>query len=215
MGQVSKEMMNMLTEFLICEIGSKALDGITYTLITKDDKDKEKYNHYKAIRDEVTRCGYGTDEIFRVYEVSNGYIFDMDLSIAKKITAKLAIAVQKTNGVNVGNGDLIGDSPEKRRKADMIGLAKYVKHEWDEGNQMTTLALFSKNSVPYIVISAKTPKGEFISERFNAYAVRHWDIETVNARLLIPEGIRISKIEPCEILPSKTGVKFNIYIERC
>ena len=215
MADASKEMMNMLTEFLVCEIGSKALDGITYTLITKDEKDKDKYKRYLSIREEVTRCGFGNDEIFRVYEISNGYIFDMDLTIAKRITIKLAQAVQRTNGIDVGDGDLIGDAPEKRRKSDMLGLARYVKQEWDSGKTLTSVALFSKNSVPHIVISGKTPKGEYVTEKFNAYAVRHWDIETVNARMLIPAGIRIAKIEPYEVLPSKTGVRFNIYIEAC
>lgn len=215
MGQASKEMMNMLTEFLICEIGSKALDGITYALVLKDDKDKDKYKRYLSIRDEVTKCGFGNDEIFRVYEISNGYIFDMDLNIAKRITTKLAQAVQRTSGIDVGDGELIGDSPEKRRKSDMLGLARFVKQEWDSGRNMAVLALFSRNSVPHIVISGKTPKGEYVTEKFNAYAVRHWDIETINAKMLIPAGIRIAKIEPFEVLPSKTGIKFGIYIEAC
>ena len=215
MGNASKNMMNMLTEFLVCEIGSKALDGITYSMVTKEPKDKEALARYMEIRDEVTACGFGADEIFRVYEVSNGYIFDMDLNIAKKITIKLAQAVERTNGVAVGNGDLIGDSPEKRRKSDMLGLAKFIQQEYNAGRDLTEVALFSRNSVPHIIITGKSPKGEIISEKFNAYAIRHWDIETINARLLIPAGIRIARIEPYEILPSKTGVKFGMYIEGC
>lgn len=215
MGTASKEMMNLLTTFLVCEIGSKALDGITYTMVTKEPKDKENLEKYKAIREEVTRCGFNQDEVFRVYELSNGYIFDMDLNIAKRITIKLAQAVEKTNGVDVGNGDLIGDSPEKRRKSDMLGLARYIQQEYNAGNDVATVALFSRNSVPHIIITGKTPNGNIVSEKFNAYAIRHWDIETVNAKLLIPAGIRISRIEPYEILPSKTGVKFGMYIEGC
>lgn len=215
MGNASKEMMNLLTTFLVCEIGSKSLDGITYTMVTKEPKDKENLEKYMAIRDEVTKCGFNQDEVFRVYEVSNGYIFDMDLNIAKRITIKLAQAVEKTNGVNVGNGDLIGNSPEKRRKSDMLGLARYIQQEYNAGNDIANVALFSRNSVPHIIISGKTPNGNVVSEKFNAYAIRHWDIETVNAKLLIPAGIRIARIEPYEILPSKTGVKFGMYIEGC
>lgn len=205
----------MLTEFLVCEIGSKALDGITYAMVIKDQKDKERYQRYMEIREEVTKCGFSSDEIFRVYELSNGYIFDMDLNIAKNITMKLAQAVQRTNGIDVGDGDLIGDSPEKRRKSDMLGLARYVKQEYDKGRTVISVALFSRNTVPHIIISGKTPKNEMVTERFNAYAIRHWDIETVNAKLLIPAGIRIARIEPYEILPPRTGVKFAVYIERC
>ena len=205
----------MLTEFLVCEIGSKALDGITYAMVTKEKKDKDVFQRYMDIRDEVSKCGFGQDEIFRAYELSNGYIFDMDLNIAKKITIKLAQAVQKTNGVAVGDGDLIGDSPEKRRKSDMLGLARFIQQEYNKGKDLVEVALFSRNSVPHIIISGKAPNGNLVTERFNAYAIRHWDIETVNSKLLIPAGIRIARIEPFEILPSKTGVKFGMYIEKC
>lgn len=208
-------MMNLLTEFLVCEIGSKALDGITYSMVTKEPKDKEDFKRYMEIRDEVTKCGFGTDEIFRVYEVSNGYIFDMDLNIAKRITMSLAKAVEKTNGVTVGNGDLIGNSPEKRRKSDMLGLAKFMQSEFSSGNSNVEVALFSRNSVPHIIISGKAPDGRLITVKYNSYAIRHWDIEVINAKLLIPAGIRISRIEPCEILPSKTGVKFIMCLEAC
>ena len=215
MGKVSKDMMNMLTEFLVCEIGSKAIDGITYTMITKDPKNKEVIERYREIRDEVTKCGFQPDEVYRVYELSNGYLFDMDLHTAKEITIKLAQAVSKTNGVSVSDCDLIGDSPEKRRKSDMIRLAKYIQQEYNAGKNIIEVALFSKNSVPHIVITGKNERGEVISEKYQAFAIRHWDVETINAKLLIPAGIRVSKIEPYEVLPSKTGVKFAMYLEKC
>lgn len=213
MGKASTELINMMTEFLICEIGSKALDGITYAMVLKDDRDKENYKKYMAIRKEAQNCGYSTDEAFRVYEVANGYIFDMDISAAKKITAELSKAVSATNGGKTPVGDLIGNGPEKRRKSDMVGLAKYVKSEFEAGNDVIEVALFSRNSTPRIMITGIGPKNEMLTVKYNAYAIRHWDIETVNAKLLIPAGIRIAKLEPCEVLPSKTGVKFKLYLE--
>lgn len=215
MGKASKEMIDLLTGFLVCEIGGKAIDGITYAMVLKDERDSEAYNRYMQVRQEADACGFTRDEVFRVYELCNGYVFDMDLSVAKRITTKLAKAVEKSRGVNVGNGDLIGNSPETRRKQDMIALAKYVQQEYDSGKRVVEAALFSRNSVPHIIISGKDASGKLVSMKFNAYAIRHWDIETINYQLLIPAGIRISKLEPCEILPSKTGVKFNIYIEPC
>lgn len=218
MGNTSKKMMNLLSEFLINEIGSKALDGITYAMVTKDKKDRNTFIKYMEVRDEVSRCGFSKDEGFRVYEVSNGYIFDMDLNLAKAITIKLANAVQNMGGIgdiDIGDGDLIGNSPEKRRKSDMLALAKYCKQEFDKGNRVITVALFSRNSVPHIVLTGKDTNGNYVSEKYNAYAIRHWDIEIVNSKLLIPAGIRIARIEPYEILPSKTGVKFDITLEGC
>lgn len=213
MGKASSELINMLTEFLICEVGSKAVDGITYTMVLKDKKDEATYKKYMQIRKEAQNCGYSPDETFRVYEVSNGYIFDMDLSVAKKITVELTKAVSKTNGGQTPIKDLIGDNPDKRRKSDIVGLAKYIKKQFDDGKDVVEVALFSRNSTPRIMISAVGAKNEVLIVKYNAFAIRHWDIETVNANLLIPAGIRVAKIEPYEILPSKTGVRFRMYLE--
>lgn len=213
MAKFSSDLLNKLTEFLVCEIGSKALDGITYAMILKDPKDKDNYKRYTDIKREAVKCGYKNDEVFRVYEVSNGYIFDMDLNVAKKITSELSKAVAKANNGNTPTGDLIGDSPDKRRKDDMLGLAKYVKQQYDNGKKQIEVALFSRNSVPRIIISGVGPKNDMISIKYNAYAIRHWDIESINANMLIPAGIRIAKLEPCEVLPSKTGVRFVLYVD--
>lgn len=203
----------MMTEFLITEIGARALDGITYTMVLKGEKDLATYNKYMNIRAEAQKCGYSTEEAFRVYEVSNGYIFDMDMSVAKKLSYELSKAVSKTNGGTTPVGDFIGNRPDNRRKADMLGLAKYVKSEFDKGRMLTEVALFNKNTRPRIMITGIGRQNEMLTIKYNAYAIRHWDIEMVNAKLLIPAGIRIAKLEPCEILPSKNGVKFKLYLE--
>lgn len=213
MEQASKEVINLLTEFLICEIGSKAIDGITYDFVLKSDKDKTKFNRYNEIKNKINELGYRKDEMLRVYEISNGFIYDMDLSLAKIITVKLAKNVEQLNGISVGNGDLIGDSPEKRRKSDMVGLAKLIKSEFESGNKVIEVALFSRNTVPHIYITGKDSKNNVISIKYPAFAIRHWDIETINTNLLIPAGIRVSKLEPIEILPSRTGVLFKMHIE--
>ena len=216
MGKASNELINMLTDFLINEIGSKSLDGITYAMVIKNSKkDEEDYKRYIGIRKEAQKCGYTQDEVFRVYEVSNGYIFDMDMPVVKKISYELSKAVNKTNGGQTPVGDLIGDSPEKRRKSDMLSLAKYVRTEFNNGNRVVEVALFSRNSTSKITITGIGVRNEMLMAKYNAYAIRHWDIETVNAKILIPIGIRIAKLEPCEVLPSKTGVRFKLYLESC
>ena len=163
MAKMSGELINMLTEFLIHEIGSKSVDGITYAMITKDKKDEATYKKYVEIRKEATKCGYSNDDIFRIYEVANGYIFDMDLNMAKKIAYELTKAVNKTNGGQTPVKDFIADNPEKRRKADMLGLAKYVKAEFDNGAQVLEVALFSRNSTPRIMITGIGTKNEMIA----------------------------------------------------
>lgn len=209
-AKVSKKLIDMLSEFLVTEIQGKALGGITYTLLFKDGKDKEMCAKYFKIREEATNCGFGPNEVFRVYEVTNGYIFDMDLSVAKYITVELSKAVAKMNGGKTPVGDLIGEAPEKRRREDLKLLAKYLQGQFKEGRKDVEVALFSRNSVPRIVINAVDKAGNPILLKYNAYAIRHWDIEDVNTALLLPVGIRIASIEPCEILPSKTGVRFIV-----
>lgn len=213
MERASNELKNMLTDFMLQEIGQKALDGITYAFVLKSDKDKENYRNYMDIRREATKCGYNMSEIFRVYEVSNGYIFDMEIAVAKQISYLIAKAVNKTNGGKTPVKDFIKDYPERRRKSDMVGLARYVKSCYDKRETTIEVALFSRNSTPKITITGVGQNKEMLAIKYNAFAIRHWDIESVNKNLLIPAKIRIARMEPCEILPSKTGVKFKLYIE--
>lgn len=212
MAKFSNELLNKLTEFLVCEIGAKALDGITYAMVLKDDK--QLYERCKDIKREAIKCGYANDEVFRIYAVANGYIMDMDLSVAKKITIELSKAVAKANGNETPVGDLIGEGPSKRRKDDMLGLAKHIKKEYDNGKRVIEVALFSRNSVPRIIVNGIGPDGQLLPIKYAAFAIRHWDLENVNANILIPAGIRIARIEPMEVLPSKTGVSFKLCLEK-
>lgn len=215
MAEISKELLDMLAEFVICDIEAKSLDGITYSLVLKNDnkKEKEHYNKYMTIKREAEKCGFSNSEVLRCYEVSNGYIFDMDLQTVKKISAEIVKSVAKKRGDNNPIIDLIADKPDKRRKRDMLALAKYLKSEYDNGHLECEAALFSRNASNKIVITGKNAQGNIVSIRYNAYAIRHWDIELINEKFLIPAGFRVKKIKPCEILPSKTGVSFVFTME--
>ena len=213
MAEFSKTLLDMLTEFMVCEVGSKALDGITYTMLFKTNKDKVLYDRYLTIKKEANKCGYSNDEVFRVYEVSNGYIFDMDLNTAKQITAEVAKSVAKSGTVRVPSTDILKDMPEQRRKRDIINLSRYLKAEYDTGKRQVEVALFSRNSTNKIIINGEGPRGEIIAIKYNAYAIRHWDIEILNEKFLIPSGFRVKRIQPCEVLPSKTGVSFIFTLE--
>lgn len=213
MAEFSKTLLDMLVEFMVCEIGSKAIDGITYAMLLKTDKDKKTYDRYMSIRQEATNCGYSNEDIFRVYQVSNGYIFDMDLVTAKQIIAEMSKSVAKHNGGKTPVGELLKDRPDQRRKRDIAGLASYLKSEYDKGTRQLEVALFSRNSTNKIVVHGTGPKGEAMCIKYNAYAIRHWDIETLNESFLIPAGFRVKSIQPCEILPYKTGVSFIFKME--
>ena len=80
MAELSGELLNNLTEFMVCEIGSKIFDGITYALLFKGNKkDEELRTKYLKIRDQLVQSGFSSNEKLRFYEISNGYIFDMDI----------------------------------------------------------------------------------------------------------------------------------------
>lgn len=210
MAKISKELWDKLTEYLASELGGKVLSGVTYTIIFRDEK--QVYERFLDIKKEVLKCGFADDEIFRVYEVCNGYIADMDLSIAKRIANEIFEEVAKNNGQQIA--DKVGDYPESRRKSDMIRLAKHVQKELDKGNDFIEVALFSRNSVPRIRITGLDVDNKPILIEYKAYAIRHWDIERINSGILIPRGMRIRRIEPYEILPAKNGVRFILYLER-
>jgi len=218
MAEFSKRLLDMLSEFMVRELGSKVLDGVTYTFVFNTEADKQTYEEYMAIKQEATNCGYTNDEVFRTYKLSNGYIFDMDLNTAKQITTEVYKRVAKDNNMSTdesqnSNFDLIKDNPENRRKRDIVGLARYLKSEFDKGNKQVEVALFSRNSSNKIIINGKLPNGNPVSLRYNAYILRHWDIEILNEKFLIPAGFRVKRIQPLEILPSKTGASFLITME--
>ena len=213
MGEMSKELLDMLTEFTVCEVGSKVVDGITYTLLLKTERDRELVERYKRIKVETANCGYVSNEVFRMYELSNGYIFDMDMRVARAITAQIVRTINREQN-NIKNPDLISDAPERRRKKDIIALSKYIIDQFNQGKREIEVALFSKNTTDRIVINGTGPNGEALVISYRAYAIRHWDIELLNEKLLIPQGLRISRIQPFEVLPSKTGVSFLFTLER-
>lgn len=211
--EIPKNVLNMLTEFTVCELGSKVLDGITYTLLLKNDKDIESIERYRTIKLEAARHGFADSRLFRIYELGNGYIFDMDISVAKMITAQLVKSINTEQKIS-NNTDLIRNSPELRRKRDLIALSKYIIKQFNNDKREIEVALFSRNSTNKIIINATGPNNETFAVSYNAYAIRHWDIELLNEKLLIPQGLRVSRLQPCEILPSKTGVSFLLTLER-
>lgn len=212
MAEFSRNLRNQLSEFLLNEIQSKALDGITYAMLSKDQKDREDYERYMTIRKEADMCGYDQDQVFRVFELNNGYIFDMDLSTAESILSALSKPLINSEGVKGNIFDVMGSRPAEHRAKDMKLLADYIKSEANKGNTEITVALYNRNSTNKVMISGKTMDNKPVTIIYKAYAVRHWDLGQLNSKLLIPNGLRVSKVQPCEVLPSKTGVSFILTI---
>ena len=215
MGKFSTNSVNGMAEFLTVEIVEKALDGITYTMILKDGKHNAMIEKYDALRKSLTEDGVKSNEIFRRYELSNGIIYDLDLKQAIDLTVKLSAAYAKSNGGKTPIGDFnMREEAEERRLEDIKLFAKKVLSNVKSGKSKFEVALFSRNKVPKIVVTGNDKNGNAVALQFDAFAIRHTDIEQVNRDFLVKEGYRIVKVEPCEVLPSLTGVRFIITVMR-
>jgi hypothetical protein len=208
-NSVSPELLNKLEGFFVNSIAEKVLDGVTYIMVFNTEQ--RLFETYNKIREDVDNLGYDKNTLFRVYQFSNGYVFDMDLSVSIHLAEKIMQenvpeAEGKQYKVN------ISDNIKQKRKSAMVSLAKHCVSQMDKGITKFDIALYSRNIVPKIIITAKDTKGNDVMLKYKAFSLRHWDIDVVSNELLLPKGIRISKIEPCEILPARNGVRFTIHL---
>lgn len=213
MGKFSEDLINMLTDFLVCQIGSKTIDGVTYDLMLKDsDLDMRVYDRYNDIRKEADNCGYRDSEVFRVYRMSNGYIMDMDLMAVKQINSQMLAAI-KRNTSDANDTSDVTDMPERQRKSEVVRFANYLKSKYDKGIKEFEVALYNRESTGTIIINGVLEDGRKASVKYDAFAIRHWDIETVNKKIIAHKGFIVRSIVPCEILPNKEAASFIIRLE--
>lgn len=71
--------------------------------------------------------------------------------IAKKLTQKIV----DSDGNRIDYDKVIGNKPEMRRETEMVRLTEYIQQEYTNGNTILEVALFSRNSVPEIVINGQ------------------------------------------------------------
>ena len=211
MAKISDRLGNMLTEYFLNEIAEEALKGITYSMCFKDET--HKVNRYREIKKEIARCGYGTDDILRVFELKNGYITELDVDIVKKVNMAILRDVIKNDGLDIEPKELLGNRLETRRENDTAKLSKYIMQKHEENENSVTVALYSKNIIPKITVSGVNKDGDKVYVKYNAYALKISDMEYINANILIPKGLRIHRVEPLEIIHTGNGVLFNLYTE--
>lgn len=213
MAKPSSRLMNMLAEFIVRELGAKVLDGVTYAMFL-DSKatDQKSFENYMRIKDEAIECGFPSNEVIRAYKVSNGSIIDVDLIYAKQVLAKVAKAIAQSKD-EAEYTDRIGDTPERRRERDIRALAKQLRQSYDSGKNQVEVVLFNRSAINRALISGTGLHGEKLMVRYNSYALRPEDIETINEFLLIPSGIRVSSMQACEILPQCQGCVFLLEME--
>ena len=217
MEGLNAELMNGLTDFLLSEVGEKVLHGISYTLCQKKDSNKAKIDKYLKLRHDLSQAGIGENEIFKVNEVSNGYIFDLDLKEAIWLTQKISESVARNNNGDTPTGDFnIASLANERHREDLERLKNKVIRAARNGIGCVELALFSRNKTSSIVVTGKDAANNKveISIKYDAFAIRHTDMTELNRDFLEQAGLRVTTAKVYEILPSETGVRFKLNIMR-
>lgn len=214
---LSTETKTKIANFLVEDIGPKeVLDGITYVLLSNSERDMAKARELATIQKEVEAAGVNVNNVLRSYTVSNGVIFDLNLGVAKQTSEFITQSMCKVGAIDkskLSSPDLIKDGPDKRRYEDIVKLGKFLKSCYDKKMYVVDIALFSRNKVGTTTFNAKKD-GKDVTVKYNAYAIRHWDIGSLNDNILCKQGFAVSKIEAGEILPSKNGVRFRLTLSK-
>lgn len=224
-AKLSKELENMLVNFISSELQSKAFDGVTYAMmIDSIQQDKVKIERYNTLLKQVSEEGYLEGELFRCHHIANGYIYDLDMSIVKHIMRKLAKLAGDSSSKEIESEALkmIKERPSQRRKNDMeklatkcIEVAKESEEFRSKGSTEFEVALFNRNNTPKIIVSGRDKStGMPLVATYEAYAVRHWnDLEDINNYILCERNLKIARVTAHEILPSRNGVRFTLKIQ--
>lgn len=210
--KISDTLTGYLTDFFNNEIGSDILNGVTYAIVS--DTEKVKIDKYMNIRNHAKAEGFGEKEFIKGFELCNGYLFDMNSQLAKKLAIKTINNTLKENEKLDQNTILaVNQLPKEAKESELKRLANYVLREADKGNTEIYVALYSKNSSGLIKYRALVNnKKVFI--QYSAYKVRVEELESLNKAFLIKKGVKIDQIQACEILPTCTGIKFKLVIKK-
>lgn len=214
MKKFSDKLTKMLTGFIVAEIGTDGLDGITYCMKIKNSRNAQEYNQYLEIREEANKCGYDKDEVFRVHELVNGYVFDIDMSTMVKVLMDVARATVDVTGKNKELLSKVYREPEAVRKREVKRLANAILKKIEAGENSIDVALFNKNSTDKAGVTVDTPDGKSQYVYLNAYALRHWDIKVLNEQLLMKRGYRVARVIPKYVLSSENGIHTTLEFEK-
>lgn len=200
-----KEIMNLLTDFLVRNIDEKVLQGISYLILSKTSANEKQIEQLNKMRDRLTELGVGKDEHFRRYDVNTAYIYEIDLNTAVRITEQLSKAVGASQTTDFN----ISVMANTRRMDDMRRLLNYCVKMAKNGTSQFDVAFFSKNKVSSINLTGVNSNKQPIAVTYEAFALRHTDIVDVN-KLLAECRLKISNIIVHEALPSMTGVRVTL-----
>ena len=203
--RTEKEVLNLLTEFLVVNIDAKVLQGISYIILAKNDANADRIKRFDAMRVRLTELGVPENEQFRRYDVNTGIIYEIELKTAITITERLSTAVGAAQTTDFG----INRMSMERQQEDIKRLIQLCVKQARNAVAEFDVCLFSKNKVDKINITGKTIDGRTIAVSYDAFALRHTDMLTVNQQLA-DCGLKIVRVVIHEAVPSMTGVRVTL-----
>ena len=202
-----KEIMNLLTEFLVVNINEKVLQGISYIIVPKNDKNNEKIKELDKVRARLTELGVPENEQFRRYDVNTGVIYEIDLKTAIELTVRISKAAGASESTDFG----ISQSSYERQNDDIKRFAQLCVKKAKAGIEEFDVCLFSRNTVDKINMTGKDQNNKDIMVAYDAFALRHTDIAKINQQLANVH-LKIVRVIIHEAVPSMTGVRTTIGI---
>ncbi len=201
---------DLLKEMVICELGSKVVDGVTYfSLIKGNEADEKKYKRYIAI-DKYCKEQYGErGSCIEINSVVNGYVINIGIEMAKSIICKIA----EESNIDSDIRNVIGNKPEKSRENECEKLGKYLLDRYKDNKMESEIVLYSTTKSDVSNNVGVDASGQNIRVCYRTFAITHNEIEGVNEKYLVPHGIRIKEIKPCEVLSRRQGVVFGVTVE--
>lgn len=208
---ITDEVLEKIAVIVANGIGAKAIDGINWTFVL--DTDNVKIEEYESIRESLSNMGYKRNEILRAFKVPNGIVYDIDAEVVKQLVTKIMSQSEKADTCS----SIMKTAYEERRNAEFAKLQVLIIKAIKSGKKNVSLALFNKNKGQKIAYKVKVTNGvdndKYMEITLDAFALRHWDLEELNQNYLIPARCKIKRIEVIEILPTLTGVGFNVELE--
>ena len=150
MGRVnlSDDAVGKLAEVICTDIHTNIVKGVTYILLEEKPNTKVRLDMYMGLRREIDSEGFKPDEVFRVYKVSNGYVFDMEPEIAVSITKAI---MQKSGSLDDKNMRAVLNSvverSKVRREKELKRLAALCYKAYKAGKTSLEVLLFGKIEV--------------------------------------------------------------------
>lgn len=189
-------------------IGSNSLYGVNYAIFNKEEVSAIKA--CKDLQDEIRSYGYTDNQVLRKCEVSNGVVFDIDPSIEQAVLQEISDEMLPETGED--NPIYNEQEYTEARAYSQQRLVEECVKSVNSGQDNIEVVLYNLSQTNNILLPCVTEYGYTVVMWYPAFTLSLWDILKVQKTGLLSEGIQISKLEVCEVLPYKKGVRTILHL---